>query len=64
VSMLKAMYKEDIAEAEGQMAYREDENEGGGEWTSGKQSVMVKGITWFNWLEEDDESSEEESDEE
>ena len=64
VSLLKGLYKSDIAEAEGQIAYKEDEEEGGGEWTNGKQKVMIQGMAWFNWLEEDDDSSEEESDEE
>ena len=61
VSLAKALYKHDLADAEAQLLYKDDEDES---MKEGKTKAYFQASQWFAWLDEsDDESSEEESDE-
>ena len=62
VSLAKALYKHDLADAEAQLLYKDDENE---EFKEGKTKAYFQSSQWFAWLDEsDDESSDDDDDDE
>ena len=61
VSMLKGLYKYDVAELDAQLEYMDDESE---EHEDGKGKVLTQGMGWFNWLKEAAEEEEDDDDDE
>jgi len=55
--MFRAMYQHDIVDDDGFAEWKEDESE---ENELGKVKAIIQTVEWFNWLEEDDDSEEEE----
>jgi len=56
-TMFRAMYKHDLAEDDAFAEWKEDESS---EHEVGKMKTIIQTMDWFNWLEEDEEESEEE----
>ena len=50
--MFRAMYKYDLADDETFALWKEDESP---EHEKGKMKTIIRGVDWFNWLEEEDE---------
>lgn len=59
VSILKGLYRYDIALMDAQLEYQEDESEAHEE---GKGKVLTQGMAWFRWLQEAKEEEDEDDD--
>lgn len=55
-SMFRSMYKYDLVEDQAFDGWKEDESS---EHEAGKMTAIVQTIDWFNWLEEEDDDSDE-----